>query len=174
MNGRLKNWLACASVAVWSAGCGGPASGPTSPAAAAANAAPAEADAHAHPTHGPHAGELIELGNEEYHAELLHDDKSVTIYILDSAAKTAVPIDATEVRINLQHDGQPEQFTLAATPDAGDPAGKSSKFSSQDAELAADIEHAEAKARLVVTINGQQYNGEIVHDHGGEGHGHAH
>lgn len=27
---------------------------------------------HAHPTHGPHGGDLIELGNEEFHAELLH------------------------------------------------------------------------------------------------------
>ena len=29
-------------------------------------------DGHAHPTHGPHGGDLIELGNEEYHAELVH------------------------------------------------------------------------------------------------------
>lgn len=27
---------------------------------------------HAHPSHGPHSGDLIELGNEEYHAELVH------------------------------------------------------------------------------------------------------
>lgn len=27
---------------------------------------------HAHPSHGPHGGDLIELGNEEYHAELVH------------------------------------------------------------------------------------------------------
>jgi hypothetical protein len=27
---------------------------------------------HAHPSHGPHGGDLIELGNEEYHAELIH------------------------------------------------------------------------------------------------------
>ena len=28
--------------------------------------------AHAHPSEGPHGGDLIELGNEEYHAELVH------------------------------------------------------------------------------------------------------
>ena len=27
---------------------------------------------HAHPSHGPHGGDLIELGNEEFHAELVH------------------------------------------------------------------------------------------------------
>ncbi len=46
----------------------------------------------------------------------------MTIYILDSAAKTAVPIDAQELVINLVHDGKPEQFKLAASPDAGDPS----------------------------------------------------
>ena len=29
---------------------------------------------HAHPSEGPHHGDLIELGNEEYHAEILHDE----------------------------------------------------------------------------------------------------
>ncbi len=48
---------------------------------------PATVDVHSHPTEGPHHGTLIELGKEEYHAELVHDDKMVTIYILDSAAK---------------------------------------------------------------------------------------
>ena len=45
--------------------------------------------AHAHPAHGPHDGHLIELGEEEYHAELTHDDatKSVTVYLLDKETK---------------------------------------------------------------------------------------
>ena len=49
-------------------------------------------DGHAHPEHGPNGGELFELGAEEYHAELLHDDdaQTVTINLLDSAAKEAV------------------------------------------------------------------------------------
>lgn len=29
---------------------------------------------HAHPSEGPHGGDLIELGNEEYHAELIHPE----------------------------------------------------------------------------------------------------
>jgi hypothetical protein len=71
---------------------------------------------HAHASAGPHGGSLIELGEEEYHAELVHDDASgiVTVYLLDSAAKTAVPIDATEVVINLKHEGRGEQFKQQA------------------------------------------------------------
>jgi hypothetical protein len=171
----IFNWKTSVTLAVasaWLVGCGAQPESGTGP-AVVDKPPPATVDAHAHPSHGPHEGELIELGNEEFHAELLHDAKSVTIYILDAAAKTAVPIEATEITINVQHEGQPEQFSLAAAPDTGDPAGKSSKFTSQDAELAEHVEDEGSNARLVVTINGQQYNGAIVHDHG-EGHAHEH
>ena len=128
---------------------------------------------HAHPTEGPHHGSLIELGNEEYHAELVHDDKSVTIYVLNGAADAQVPIDATEITINTKHDGQPEQFQLSASPDQNDPASKSSRFVSNDAELVGHIDEDGAEHKLVLTINGKSYRGDIAHDHDGhEGHNH--
>jgi hypothetical protein len=130
-----------------------------------------------HPTEGPHHGSLIELGNEEYHAELVHDDEAgtVTIYILDSSAKRAVPIAAQEVTINLKHDGRPAQFKLAASPDAGDRQGTSSRFVSNDQDLAEHLDHADSGARLVASIAGKSYTGELHHSHdghGGEGHAH--
>ena len=129
---------------------------------------------HAHPTEGPHHGDLIELGNEEYHAEFLHDEDAgtVTIYVLDGAATKQVPIDATDVTINAKHDGQPEQFKLAASPDANDPPGKSSRFVSDDEELAHHLDEDGADPRLVLTINGKSYRGVITHDHDHEGHDH--
>lgn len=129
---------------------------------------------HAHPSEGPHHGGLIELGNEEYHAELLHDETTgtVTIYILDGTAKTQVPIEATEIMINAKHDGKPEQFSLTATPDSSDPAGKSSKFVSNDKELAMHLDEEGAEPRLVLTINGKSYRGLIEHDHDHAGHDH--
>ena len=46
-----------------------------------------------HPTEGPHHGDLIELGDEAFHAELVHDESdTVTIYILDSSAQDEVSI----------------------------------------------------------------------------------
>ncbi len=142
------------------------------PAASAKTDGHADHDDHDHPSEGPHHGGLIELGNEEYHAELVHDDDAgtVTIYLLDSAAKKSVPIEATELQINLSHDGEAEQFTLAASPDAGDPPGKSSRFVSTDEELAEDLDHEETNAKLVVTINGKQYRGSIEHDDDHEDH----
>ena len=124
---------------------------------------------HAHPTEGPHHGDLVELGNEEFHAEVVHGEAgSVTVYILDSAAKTAVPVDATELTINITHDGKAEQFKLPADRDTADPEGKSSRFSLKHDKLASDLDSHDAAARLVVMINGTSYSGKIAHQHDAE------
>ncbi len=127
-------------------------------------------DVHAHPSEGPHHGTLVELGNEEFHAEVVHDAQSVTVYVLDAGATKAVSIDAKELSINLMHDGTPEQFKLAASPDVGDPSGKSSRFTLADAELGGHIDDAATAPKLMLTINGTPYRGEIKHDQ----HGHDH
>lgn len=133
-----------------------------------------DAGAHNHPSEGPHHGTLIELGSEEYHAELVHDENTVTVYILDKTAKISIPIDATDIAINLVHDEKPAQFKLMASPDANDPAGKSSRFSLQDPGLIKELEHDHAGAKLSVLIEGKAYRGEIHHEHEGHDHGHRH
>lgn len=121
---------------------------------------------HAHPSVGPHHGDLIELGNEEFHAEVVHGEGgSVSVYVLDSGAMNAVPIDAPELTINITHDGNAEQFKLLADRDAADPEGKSSRFSLTDEELATDLDSHDAVARLVVMINGKSFSGKIEHVH---------
>lgn len=132
--------------------------------------------AHAHPTEGPHDGALIELGAEEYHGELVHDEEggTVTIYILDSTAKKTVAIDGPHVTINIRHDGQGKQFRLVASSDSDDPAGKSSRFVSDEKELGDDLHLDDVDAALVVEIAGKSYRGKIVHDHDHAGHDHAH
>lgn len=133
------------------------------------------ADEHAHPSHGPHDGDLIELGEEEYHAEFVHDEKTsdVTIYILDSAAKKAVPIDSAEIFINLKHDGKPEQHKLTAEPQEGEGPGKTSRFvSKKNEDLCHAIEEEGTDARLQLTIAGKSFTGKIAHEHDHEGHDH--
>ncbi len=155
--------LSCCAVLA-SAGCGRSTPAPVS------SPPPETAHAdHGHPSHGPLGGALIELGNEEYHAELVHDAAAdeVSIYILDAAAKSAAPIEATEIVINLKHHGAPEQHPLVAVPQEGDPAGRSSRFVAKDnPELNEDLEHDDADARLQVTINGTPYSGNIAPTHG--------
>lgn len=136
--------------------------------------APPAADphAHAHPTEGPHHGSLVELGNEEYHAEVVHEESGgVTIYILDGSATQPVAIDATELAVNALHQGSPQQFTLQAAPDTADAQGLSSRFTSDDAALGEVLDAQDSKPRLVVKIGTRTYRGEIHHSHD---HDHAH
>lgn len=132
-----------------------------------------ETAGHDHPSEGPHHGHLIELGNEEYHGELVHDEESgtVTIYILDGSATKSVPIKAAEITVNLKHDGQGEQFKLAASPDESDPEGMSSRFVSNDEELGEDLHHEDTEAHVVLMIGEKSYRGKIEHEHD---HGHDH
>ncbi len=135
---------------------------------------PATVAASTHASEGPHHGALIELGKEEYHAELVHDAQSVTIYLLDGAAKEPVQSDASEVIINLLHAGMPRQFKLAASPEVNDPAGTSSRFVSTDSELPGHLEDETAAPKLNVAIAGKAYRGIIVHGPSHAGHDHAH
>ncbi len=123
-------------------------------------------ETHEH-VHGPHDGHLIELGNEEYHGEIVHDEKAgtVTIYILDGTAKKAEPIDAKEVSINVRHGKSAEQFKLAASPDKRDPEGQSSRFVSDEKHLSDDLDAKDAQAELVVEIKKKQYRGKIPQGH---------
>ncbi len=124
---------------------------------------------HAHAEEGPHKGHLIELGKEEYHAELTHDDAThkVTIYLLDGEVKKSVAIAEKELTINLVVNGKPIQFKLPAAPQSGDPAGQSSRFELSDKALCDGWDAPKSTGRLNVMIAGKQFSGEINH----EGHG---
>lgn len=124
---------------------------------------------HAHPEKGPHGGSLLELGDEEYHIEVMLNEKTntLTLYVLDAAAKAMVPIDAKEALINLKHDGKPEQFKLPAVRLKTDPTGMASAFQVKNEELVHDLHHKNNDARLAVKIKGKAYSAkfELKHDH---------
>ncbi len=136
---------------------------------------------HQHPTEGPHGGHLIELGDEEYHAELLHDEAThkVAIHVLDGAGKKAVAIPATEITVQLFQDGKFVKYALKAVQASG---GSASQFELVDAALCDALCDGDAtKGRLQVTIDGKPYTGVIEHerheghDHEGDEHaGHDH
>ncbi len=128
-------------------------------------------DAHDHPDHGPHGGELVELGKEAFHAELVHGDEGISIYVLDGSATKTVAIAADKLVVSLKHDGQVNTFDLAARPDAEDAAGLASRFVSSDQQLDEWLD-AGAEGAVVVQIEGKSYNGKVVHDHNHEGHSH--
>lgn len=121
----------------------------------------------AHPTTGPHHGDLIELGNEEYHAEFVHDDAShtITLFILDSSAKQAVPIDAQSLLLNVAVNGSPTQVALPAAPQADDPAGKSSCFKLVDQKLCETLDHPSVSCRVNIAVADRHYTANLNHHH---------
>jgi hypothetical protein len=129
---------------------------------------------HGHHSGGPHEGKLIELGDDEYHAELVHDDivDTVTIYILDGEAKDAVPVEIAELTVEALVDGKPVNFTLPAIPQASDPKGTASRFQVTDKTLSDNLTGDKAKVGLNVTIKGKSYDGKLDHEHGDHDHEH--
>lgn len=127
----------------------------------------AKGDTHEHAEVGPHKGTLIELGDEEYHAEFVLDEKThtVSIYLLDGAVKNDVPIPAKEITVTLKHDGKPESFKLKAKPQKNDPAGKSSRFTLSDEEFVDDLHHKGSDPRLMLKIDGKPFSAKIELDH---------
>jgi len=128
--------------------------------------------AHAHPTEGPHHGALIELGREDYHAELVHDDatNTVTIYILDGAARDAVAIDAKQLTLNLLVGGKPQQFQLVSMPQSADPEGRCSAFGCTSEPMCKAIDAKGTTGRLNVEVSGKRFVGKL----GPHTHPHAH
>lgn len=124
-----------------------------------------------HPDHGPHRGELIELGNEDYHAELVHGDDQLSVYVLDASATRAVAIEETQLALSLKHDGDVKTFDLVAAPKPGDPDPRSSRFVSADPVLHEWLDHG-AEGAVIVQIDGKSYTGKVSHDHAHGGHGH--
>lgn len=130
-------------------------------------------DHSGHGAHGPNGGEIVEVGNEEFHAEVVVDEEThrIDVYILGSDAATAKPIDATEVSVSFKHGDEVEEFKLAAAALDGEPEGQSSKFTLTDEELFEELhEHSEG-ATLTFMSGGEELSGMVTHSHD---HGHSH
>lgn len=126
-------------------------------------------DDHGHGAAGPHGGAIVELGEEEYHAEIVVDDKthSLVVYLLGKDAKTASPITATEVTVGLGGD---KSVALKAAPLEGEEEGKASKFELADEKVVHELLDAGfLHGSLKVQIGEKAYEGHIDahfdHDH---------
>ena len=64
----------------------------------------AHAHSHSHDVPGPAGGHLLEIGDEEYHVEWVHDeddDSIIEFIVRDELAKEEVPIDAEQLTIEF-------------------------------------------------------------------------
>ena len=129
-------------------------------------------EGHDHHMHGPHNGHIVELGEEEYHAEWTHDDSGlIAVYILDKAAKEEVPIAAEKITISVttkKSDGDTtvEYDLLPANPSEGD-MPKASRFELTDKALLGSLETltpGAVEAMLTLVIDGTPFQSAITHD----------
>jgi len=125
--------------------------------------------------HGPHEGHVVELGTEDYHAEVTLDDaKLLSVYILGSDQKTAKPVASENVTASLKLDGETKVVTLAPAPQEGDGEGLASKFTAAD-PLPESVHDAEdLHGSISFTVDGKELKGEISHEEHGHDHGHDH
>jgi hypothetical protein len=188
-----KHFLAAcltAAVAIWATGC--PNSAPTNPTKSGEHdhdhgdhdhAAHGEekgsgdkAGEHAHDhshAHGPHGGHIVEIGEEEYHAEWLHaEDGTVTVYVLDKEMKNEVPIAAEEITIEAKIQDKPIEYKLLAVNRSEGDMPKTAKFELVDKNLLGVLETLGkgVTATLKLDIEGKPFTAAITHDD----HGHKH
>lgn len=119
---------------------------------------------HAHDhAHGPHGGEIIEIGDEEYHAEYLKNDGTVTIYVLDASLKNEVPIAAEEIAIETKIGDRTDTFVLSAVDRSEGDEPKTAKFELVDKQLTGVLGSLGegVTATLKLEINGKPYEAKI-------------
>jgi hypothetical protein len=169
MNRRIWSCLLAGSVACGLIGCGGP-SAQYKP---ADQLPPAHDHGHGHSEEGPHHGSLVELGDDEFHAEIVVDGKahSLKLYLLGPDAKTAASTPATEAVITLE-DGP----TLTLKAVEGQPEGMNTVFEVVDEEAVHEIAEAEfIHGSLKITVGEKEYSvGLDVHFHADHDHDHDH
>lgn len=137
-------------------------------------APPAPAHDHDHGAKGPHGGGIIELGEEEYHAELVveHDSHSIALYVLGKDAKSPEQVAATEITITPEGK---DALTLKAAPQKEDAEGKTSRFALENDDLVhAWMEAGFVHGDLRITIADKPYVGHIDYHLDGKGHDHDH
>ncbi len=145
---KVSPWLvACLPLLL--AGCGDKKEG------APAKAAEKPADgAHVHPE-APHGGELLELGEEEAHLELVHDSKtgSVTVYVLGKDGKTPIAVAPPTIVVATKEG--PKELTLTAVNPKAD--GTADTFKGSHAGLMAEP----LDGRIRVTIAGKAFQSPL-------------
>jgi hypothetical protein len=131
--------------------------------AGVATASAGDSATDAHPAQGPHRGSLIEFGDEEFHAELVHDDSTdtITIYVLDKKARRAVPVTARTVTLDIRAAGRSHRYTLVANVRGTEGFGAASVFTASDNLLCQLLDVDGVSARLTIEIDGKSFVGQL-------------
>jgi hypothetical protein len=92
----------------------------------------ANAPVHKHEHHPPHGGAPVELGEEEYHVEIVGDGNAgkLQAFVLDGELENFVRIAEPSLEIDAQVSGRQEKLALAPVPNnaTGEKVGDTSLF----------------------------------------------
>ena len=98
-------------------------------------AAPAKEAIHKHEHHPPHGGAPVELGEEEYHVEIVRDASAgkLQAFVLDGELENFVRIAAPSLEITATVSGHEEKLTFLPIPNnaTGEKVGDTSLFEAQ-------------------------------------------
>jgi len=127
---------------------------------------------HNHASHehghgkGPNGGHLLELGDEEYHAEFVFDPetKKTTLHITGKDYHVPHPINAEEVFLELKVGDGLAEVPFMAVPLEGEKDGRSSRFELPGDQLPEGISSEEDFNGMVhVAIGDKAYSAKITH-----------
>jgi hypothetical protein len=165
---RVRTSLVSGLTTLGLIGCGGP-TADYKPAAKIA-VAPDEHD-HGHAEEGPHHGSVVELGADEFHAEIVVDAKAhaLKVYLLGPDAKAAATTAAAELTITPEGGA-----ALTLKPAEGSPEGQHTEFVVVDEKAVHEIaDSGFIHGTLAVKIGEKSYTAELdVHFHGDHEHMH--
>lgn len=135
-------------------------------------------DTHEHAGHvhtAPHGGTIVELGEEMFHLELVHDAVAgtLTAYVLDGHLENFIRITQGSFALSVTLNGRTEEavFQAIANPATGETVGDTSQFEARAPWLKTEGLRFEGRVRAL-TIRGRTFNDASVRFP--EGHAHAH
>jgi len=110
---------------------------------------------------------VLELGEEDYHAEwrFNNDSGKVTVYLLDAAAKKAVTTTAATISVQVKVGEDTSDYKLPAINQSDEDPATTSEFELVDTvmlEYLKGVGHG-IDATLTVVIGDKEYSGAFGH-----------
>lgn len=128
---------------------------------------------HGH-DHGPNGGHLLEVGEEQYHLEVVFDDKgrTLTAFVLGPDAKTPFPIEGESIDFDMEVGEKEHEIPLAAKPLDGEPKGKSSRFVAEGKAIPDSIKaESDLNGHFHLDVGDDHFHVDLEHgDHDGHDH----
>jgi len=123
---------------------------------------------------GPHGGDIVDLGNHEFRAEIVFKEKEreLAIYLLDHDKDDPVFSKDKEIVVHFKHDGKEIEAKLPAVPQEGDKEGMTSRFQAKGDALPKelqdhhDLDGGHFNVDIMVKDKVRHYSAKIEgHDH---------